>query len=35
VPSNYAAKAGDFVSATQRVYTSRERPSHIVLPIVR
>jgi len=35
VPSIYAAKAEDFVTATQRVYTSRERPSHIVLPVVR
>ena len=35
VPSIYAAKAEDFVAATQRVYTSRERPSRIVLPVVR
>ena len=35
VSSIYAAKAEDFVAATQRVYTSRERPSHIVLPVVR
>ena len=35
VPSIYAAKAEDFVTATQRVYTSRERASHIVLPVVR
>jgi putative CocE/NonD family hydrolase len=34
VPSIYAAKAEDFVTATQRIYTSRERPSHIVLPVV-
>jgi uncharacterized protein len=33
VPSIYAAKAEDFVAATQRIYTSRERPSHIVLPV--
>ncbi len=34
VPSIYAAKAEDFVAATQRVYTSRDRASHIVLPVV-
>jgi uncharacterized protein len=34
VPSIYAAKAEDFVKATERVYVSRERPSHIVLPVV-
>ena len=34
VPSIYAAKAEDFVAATQRIYTSRERASHIVLPVV-
>ncbi|MBI3490566.1 MAG: CocE/NonD family hydrolase, partial [Acidobacteria bacterium] len=34
VPSIYAAKAEDFVAATQRIYTSRTRPSHIVLPVV-
>jgi len=35
VPSIYAAKAEDFAAATQRIYTSRERPSHVVLPVVR
>jgi len=35
VPSIYAAKAEDFVTATQRVYTSRGRASNIVLPVVR
>jgi len=35
VPSIYAAKAEDFVTATQHIYTSRERPSHIVLPVVK
>ena len=35
VPSIYDAKAEDFVSATQRVYTSREHPSHITLPVAR
>ena len=34
VPSIYEAKAGDSVRATQRVYTSRARPSRIVLPVV-
>ena len=34
VPSIYAASAGDFQKATQRVYASRELPSHIVLPVV-
>jgi len=34
VPSIYAAKAEDFVIATQRIYTSRTRPSHIVFPVV-
>ena len=35
VPSIYAAKAEDFVVATQRIYTSRERPSHVVLPVIQ
>jgi len=35
VPSIYAAKGEDFVAATQRVYTSRERPSRVVLPVIR
>jgi putative CocE/NonD family hydrolase len=35
VPSIYEAKAEDFVSATQRIYTSREHPSHISLPVAR
>ncbi|HMD34566.1 MAG TPA: CocE/NonD family hydrolase [Vicinamibacterales bacterium] len=34
VPSIYAAKADDFVAATQRVYTSRSRASHVSLPVV-
>jgi putative CocE/NonD family hydrolase len=34
VPNIYTAKADDYVSATQRIYTSRSRPSHIVLPVV-
>ena len=34
VPSIYKATAEDFVSATQRIYTSREHPSHVVLPVV-
>jgi putative CocE/NonD family hydrolase len=35
VPSIYDAKAEDFVTATQRIYTSREHPSHITLPVMR
>jgi hypothetical protein len=35
VPSIYQAKAEDFVTATQRVYTSREHASYIVLPVAR
>ncbi len=35
VPSIYGARASDFVKATQRVYTSPARPSHLVLPVVR
>jgi len=35
VPSIYAAKAEDFVVATQRIYASRARPSQIRLPVVR
>ncbi len=35
VASIYTAKAEDFVTATQRIYTSLERPSRIVLPVVR
>ncbi|HEX3867763.1 MAG TPA: CocE/NonD family hydrolase [Gemmatimonadaceae bacterium] len=34
VPSIYAAKASDYVAATQRVYASPAMPSHIVLPVV-
>jgi putative CocE/NonD family hydrolase len=34
VPSIYAAKASDFVKATQRVYTTPGMASHIVLPVV-
>jgi uncharacterized protein len=34
VPSIYAAKASDFVKATQRVYSTPALPSHIVLPVV-
>jgi len=34
VPSIYQARAADFSKATQRVYTTAARPSHIVLPIV-
>ena len=34
VPSIYAARADDYVKATQRVHTSHGLPSHIVLPVV-
>jgi predicted acyl esterase len=34
VPNIYKAEASDYVKATQRVYFSREAPSHIVLPVV-
>jgi len=34
VPSIYQAKAADFTKATQRVYCTPSRPSHIVLPVV-
>ena len=33
-PSIYTAKATDFVVATQRVYTSPEHPSRILLPVL-
>ncbi len=34
VPSIYRALAADYVKATQRVYCSPARPSHVVLPVV-
>jgi hypothetical protein len=34
VPSIYRATAADFTAATQRVYSTPTRPSHIVLPVV-
>lgn len=34
LPSIYQATASDFTTATQRVYASPSRPSHLVLPIV-
>jgi putative CocE/NonD family hydrolase len=34
VPSIYRATAGDFVKATQRIYSTSALPSHIVLPVV-
>jgi putative CocE/NonD family hydrolase len=33
VPSIYQATAADYVGATQRVYSSPSRPSHLVLPV--
>jgi predicted acyl esterase len=35
VRSIYDAVAEDFVTATQRIYTSAEHPSHITLPIAK
>jgi putative CocE/NonD family hydrolase len=35
VPNIYKAVAADYVPATQRVYCSPDRPSHLVLPVVR
>ncbi len=34
VPSIYKAPAVDFVPATQRIYCSKEMPSHLVLPVM-
>jgi predicted acyl esterase len=34
VPNIYKAEAADYIKATQRVYFTREAPSHIVLPVV-
>ena len=34
VPSIYKAKESDFVSATQRIYSSPDLPSHLVLPVM-
>jgi hypothetical protein len=34
VPSIYKATEADFVSATQRVYSSPKLPSHLVLPVM-
>jgi putative CocE/NonD family hydrolase len=34
VPNIYQATAADFTKATQRVYCSPSRPSHLVLPVV-
>jgi hypothetical protein len=34
VPSIYEAKAQDFITTTQRIYTSRARPSSVMLPVV-
>src|SRR6185312_8927407 len=35
VSSIYQATAVDFVPATQRVYCSADKPSHLVLPVVK
>jgi uncharacterized protein len=34
VPSIYKAQAGDFTPATQRVYSTPQLPSHLVLPVM-
>jgi uncharacterized protein len=34
VPSIYKAVAEDFVAVTQRVYSTSEMPSHVVLPVI-
>jgi putative CocE/NonD family hydrolase len=34
VPSIYDAKAEDFVAATERIYCSAARASHLVLPVI-
>jgi len=34
VPSIYKAAATDYVSATQRIYCSRDLPSHLILPLI-
>ena len=35
VPSIYLAKPADFISATQRIYTTPEMPSSLLLPIIQ
>jgi len=34
VPSIYKASASDYVTATQRIYCSRDLPSHLILPLM-
>jgi uncharacterized protein len=34
VPSIYKAKAGDFTPATQRIYSTPDLASHLVLPVM-
>jgi uncharacterized protein len=34
VPSIYKAQASDFSPATQRIYSSKDLPSHLVLPVM-
>ena len=34
VPSIYQAKAEDFTPATQRIYCTASKPSHVTLPVV-
>jgi predicted acyl esterase len=35
VPNIYNAKDSDFQKATQRIYRSDSRASHILLPVIR
>jgi len=34
LPNIYKATTADYVSATQRIYSSLELPSHLVLPVM-
>jgi hypothetical protein len=34
VPSIYKAQESDFHSATQRIYSAPDRPSHLLLPVM-
>ena len=34
VPNIYKAEASDYIKATQRVYFTKEAPSHLVLPVI-
>ncbi len=34
VPNIFEAKAGDFRTATQRVFRTAKQPSHVTVPVV-